>query len=319
MSHHYSGPNLGFPNGDARLDLTDLYAFPKPGDAGKSILIMNVHPSVGLSPPGPTTEEPFATNAIYELKIDTDGDLIADIAYRVHFTSDKTGAQTATLRRIEILEGSLVSTGVEARVTAAGDHRFFAGWRSDPFFFDTMGALNNLQFTGEDFFTGKDVCSIVLEVPNSALGAGKAGLWHRTVDGTGGKWVQADRGALASQSVFLTGDERAAYQAAQPADDGRFIPVFAHSLEHTGGYTPEAATRAARALLPDILPYTPGKPARYPTNGRALTDDAIDAFLPILTNGKVTSDNVGPHSDLLAAFPYVGAPHKARSAQPVAA
>src|SRR5258705_6503386 len=46
MSHHYSSPNWGFPHGDARLDLTDLYAFPKPGDAGKSILIMNVRPSV---------------------------------------------------------------------------------------------------------------------------------------------------------------------------------------------------------------------------------------------------------------------------------
>jgi hypothetical protein len=28
MSHHYSGPDYGFPHGDARLDLTDLYAFP---------------------------------------------------------------------------------------------------------------------------------------------------------------------------------------------------------------------------------------------------------------------------------------------------
>ena len=45
MSHHYSGPDFSFPQGDARLDFTDLYAFPKPGDAGKSILIMNVHPS----------------------------------------------------------------------------------------------------------------------------------------------------------------------------------------------------------------------------------------------------------------------------------
>ena len=73
MSHHYSGPHFGFPNGDARLDLTDLYAFPKPGDAGKSILIMNVHPSVSLDPPGPTTSIPFAPNAIYEFKIDTNG------------------------------------------------------------------------------------------------------------------------------------------------------------------------------------------------------------------------------------------------------
>jgi hypothetical protein len=32
MSHHYSGPDFGFPHGDARLDFTDLYAFPKPGD-----------------------------------------------------------------------------------------------------------------------------------------------------------------------------------------------------------------------------------------------------------------------------------------------
>jgi hypothetical protein len=32
MSHHYSGPDYGFPHGDARLDITDLYAFPKPGD-----------------------------------------------------------------------------------------------------------------------------------------------------------------------------------------------------------------------------------------------------------------------------------------------
>jgi hypothetical protein len=30
MSHHYSGPNIGFSRRDARLDLTDLYAFPKP-------------------------------------------------------------------------------------------------------------------------------------------------------------------------------------------------------------------------------------------------------------------------------------------------
>jgi len=30
MSHHYSGPDFGFPHGDARLDLIDLYTFPKP-------------------------------------------------------------------------------------------------------------------------------------------------------------------------------------------------------------------------------------------------------------------------------------------------
>jgi len=332
MSHHYSGPDFGFPHGDSRLDFTDLYAFPKPGNAGTSILIMNVHPSLGLNPAGPTTDDPFAPDAIYELKIDTDGDLVADIAYRVRFISDNTGAQTATLRRVEgeqaagtgddgqiILEGTPVSTGRDARITEAGDYRFFAGWRGDPFFFDTQRALNSLQFTGVDFFADADVCSIVLEVPNSDLGPKKMGLWARTLDGASGKWVQADRGARPNQTPFLAGEQNAAYLAGEPADDARFVPVFAHALEHTGGYTPAEATRVAGVLLPDVLHYDPTQPASYPNNGRALTDDVVDFFLPLLTNGKVTQDMVGPHKDLLATFPYVGVPHKARSVGRVAA
>ena len=325
MSHHYSGPDYGFPHGDARLDLTDLYAFPKPGDAGKSILIMNVHPSVGVNPPAATTDEPFASEAVYEIRIDTDGDAVADVAYRVRFSPSAGGRQTATLRRAEngsaaqlgdggktLIEAAQVSTGREARVTTSGEYRLFAGWRSDPFFFDTLGALDNMTFTGTDFFTGKDVCSIVIEVPNAALGQRKVGLWARTVDGAGGEWVQAERGARPSQSVFLTGDQKAAYFAASPAEDARFVAVYAHSLEHTGGYSTDAAKKVAATLLPDILFYDPREPACFPRNGRTLTDDVMDGFISILTNGKVTGDGVGPHGDLLDDFPYVGAPHKDR-------
>jgi len=325
MSHHYSGPDFAFPHGDARLDLTDLYAFPKPGDAGKSILIMNVHPSAGVNPPGPTTTESFSSEAIYELLIDTDRDFIPNLAYRISF-STAAGTPTAILRRVEGAEAAVtgnsgdvifargpVSTGHETQITAAGDYRFFAGWRSDPFFFDTQGALDNLTFTGDDFFATADVCSIVLEVPNSDLRLGKVGLWHRTLDGRSGSWVQADRGARPSQSVFLPGEHKAEYLAAQPANDQQFVPIFAHSLEHTGGYSPDEATRVAKTLLPDILYYDPNLPASYLVNGRALTDDVMDGFISMLTNGRLTSDHVGPHKDLLAAFPYLGAPHQDRS------
>src|SRR6516162_8740290 len=101
MSHHYSGPDFGFPHGDARLDFTDLYAFPKPGKPGKSILIMNVHPSDAENPAGPTTSEPFAPEALYELKIDTDGDGIANITYRLRFSRTQGRTQSATLHRVE--------------------------------------------------------------------------------------------------------------------------------------------------------------------------------------------------------------------------
>ena len=322
MSHHYPGPDYGFPHGDARLNLTDLYAFPKPGDSAKSILIVDVHPSFGFNPKGPTTTEPFSTNALYEVMIDTDGDSVVNVAYSVGFAASAGGQQTATLRRIEslrsdrtgddgvvIVENAPVSTGQETRVSNGGDYRFFAGWRSDPFFFDPLGALNNLTFTGQDFFIDKNVCAIVLEIPNAHLGGENLRLWARTLDRTSGRWIQADRCARASQEPFLAADEKLEYLAGEPANDARFVAVFAHSLQHTGGYTEEEATQAASSLLPDVLPFRPGLEASYPNNGRSLTDDAGAQFLTVLSNGKVSSDGLRPHADLLADFPYVAPPH----------
>jgi hypothetical protein len=324
MSHHYSGPDFGFPRGDARLDITDFYAFPKPGDATRSIFIVNVHPSATAIDPQPTTAEPFAPDALYEIKIDTDGDAVADVAYRVRVTSLADGMQIASVRRVEgalaagagedgevVVHAAPVSTGRDAQITVAGDYRFFAGWRSDPFFFDTLGALDDLRFTGADFFADKNVCGIVLEVPNAALGGKPVGLWARTLHRERDGWVQVERCGRPLQAVFLPGEDKEAYLTGEPADDARFIPVFAHSLEHTGGYRSDEAARVARTLLPDILSYDPARPASFPENGRTLTDDAVDAFMPILTNGRVAGDGAGPHGDLLAEFPYLGPPHDA--------
>src|SRR5262252_5581847 len=132
MSHHASGPNFGFPRGDPRLDMTDLYAFLKPGNPAKSIIILNVHPSFRLDSPEPTTKEPFAPGTLYEFKIDTDGDAVADVSYSVQFASLVDGDQTATVRRIQgkqaagddgevIVQGAPVSVGRDALVANAGD------------------------------------------------------------------------------------------------------------------------------------------------------------------------------------------------------
>jgi hypothetical protein len=138
--------------------------------------ILNVHPSVAVKPPGPTTSEPFAPGTLYEFKVDTDGDAIADIAYSVQFLSTNDGKQAATLRCSQgtraagvyndgevIVDRAPVSVEREALVTKAGDYRVFFGWHSD-----------------------------------------------------------------------------------------RFVGVFAHELEHAGGYTNRDAMRVARTLLPDI-------------------------------------------------------------------
>jgi len=308
------------------LDLTDLFAFPKPGDFSKSIIIMNAHPSSSLNPPEPTTDEPFAPEAIYELRVDTNGDMVADIAYRVRFQHSGGGSMTATVRRAEgpeaagrgeegktIFEGAPVSMGREAQITTSGAYRLFAGWRSDPFFFDVDGALNKMQFTGADWFADKDVSSIALEVPVRDIGGGaRLNLWHRSLVQVDGKWVQADRGARPTQTPFLADAEREAYLDGEPAQDERFVPMFAHVLEQTGGYTSKGAEAAARSLLPDVLPYNPTRLAAYPGNGRMPRDDAKDIFLTVF-NGRLTWDKCGPHADMLDEFPFLGPPHKVRS------
>jgi hypothetical protein len=328
MSHHYSGPDFTCPHGDPRVDLCDLFAFPKPEDSSRSIIIMDVHPSMSVNPEGPTSAEPFAPEALYELKIDTDGDADADIAYRIRFSPSENGAQSATVSRAEgagaagtdeggeaIIEGAPVSSGPEAQVTQAGEYRFFAGWRSDPFFYDVGGALNDFQFTGEDYFADKDVCSIVLELPNSELGAAEVGLWHRAlIPADNGGWAQVDRGARTQQVTFvIPNEEKQAYLEGDPATDARWVDSISHSLEHAGGYAPEDAKRLAETMLPDVLPYDPTRPISYPDNGRQFTDDVGDYLVAILTNGRVTEDKVGPHDDFLPEFPYLGPPHENRT------
>jgi len=140
------------------------------------------------------------------------------------------------------------------------------------------------------------------------------GLWHRAlVSEDDSNWVQVERGARTQVVPFLVpNEEKDAYVGSEPAGDARFVDVMAHSLEHTGGYSQDEAKRVAGTLLPDLLRYAPARPVSYPENGRLLTDDVADRFMAILTNGKVSSDKVGPHQDLLPDFPYLGPPHENR-------
>jgi hypothetical protein len=82
-----------------------------------------------------------------------------------------------------------------------------------------------------------------------------------------------------------------------------------YSLSHLRPARPEEARQVAGHMLPDVLRYDYREPARYPENGRTLTDDVPDYFLPLFTNGKVTGDGVSAHTDLLDEFPYLGPPH----------
>jgi uncharacterized protein DUF4331 len=186
MADHLDAPGLKPPNMDARVDIYDIYAFQKSeGNADKSVLVLNVNPVA------PTYADSFASDAVYELKIDINGDAIADIAFCFIFSTKEadTRIQKATVKRAvgeqakgngddgnEILfenvpvsfgEDAIVATSTNTASTEEETYRFFAGIRSDLFFFDLEGMKNGMQFTGTDTFLDKNVFSIVLEMPKS--------------------------------------------------------------------------------------------------------------------------------------------------------
>src|SRR3989442_5955820 len=94
LADHLDAPGLKSPSMDARVDITDLYAFQKPGDPNKSILVLNVNPLA------PTLATAFESNGLYQLKIDTDGDARDEIVFRIAFTAVADGQQWATVRRV---------------------------------------------------------------------------------------------------------------------------------------------------------------------------------------------------------------------------
>ena len=74
------------------------------------------------------------------------------------------------------------------------------------------------------------------------------------------------------------------------------------------GNSQARADALANVLLPDILTYDTSSSAGF-LNGRQLSDDAIDAELNLITNGKLTGDCVSNDSTFSNAFPYLGSPN----------
>jgi hypothetical protein len=124
-----------------------------------------------------------------------------------------------------------------------------------------------------------------------------------------GMLVQVDRGGHPTINPFVNPDDaKDAYNARQPADDvANYLQPWSQLLQDNG-YSPDEAAMAARMVLPDILRYNRRQPANYP-NGRTLSDDVFSARFAWLTHGRVTSDGLQPHGDLLAAFPFLGPPN----------
>jgi hypothetical protein len=335
MSNHFTGLSLGAPLEDQRLDLCDLYAFQSPNDPTRTVIILNANPNADALHP----------DAIYRVNIDNDGDYLTDIAISYVFSQPHDGRQTFDVfiaqgdeaRSPEavgeqVVSNAEVSFGTNATRTSAGPYTFFAGSRSDAFFFDFDGIQNLFDTNGGRNFTAPhlggtspwtgvdsnltaNVFSTVVELPTSELKARpEIHVWGRCSVRKNGRLVHADRAGHPSVSSFFNTDEtKEEYNASEPVNDReRWTDQFVHLMGHTGGYTREEAIAAIDKdhLLPDVLVFDPSKPARYP-NGRVFTDDVINYRLAFLSKCEIPPTGLSPHTDLLDEFPYLGNPHPA--------
>ena len=337
MSNHFTGLSLGPPLGDPRLDLCDLYAFQSPVDKNRTVIILNANFNADALHP----------DAIYRLNIDSDGDYLTDIAFSYVFSKPQNGRQTVNVLLATgsesrsdgapgttIIANAEVSFGAKPNIIKSGHYTFFAGSRSDAFFFDFDGIKNLFDtrgkrnftephlggkspWTGVDSNTEANVFSTVIELPTSELDPKpEIHIWGRCSVRRDGKLLHVDRAGHPSVSSFFnTDDTKEEYNASEPVNDRkRWLDQFVHLMGHTGNYTREEAIAAIdkERTLPDALSFDPSKPAKYP-NGRLFTDDVIDYRIAFLTKNQCPPSGLKPHTDILKEFPYMGTPHSKSS------
>jgi hypothetical protein len=237
-------------------------------------------------------------------------------------------------------------TNGKASMRGPKDIEAWAGVRSDPFFFDLTGFIGTTtSLTGPavgddrlgdgtptDFFAGLNTNAIVLSIPNAQL-PNSICVWATTSYKDGTTWKRGDQMARpAINTVFNPKADKNDFNQTPPAQQatafgGKFVTnvvntlQFFSSLDSEGSYTTAQAQALAGILIPDVLPYSRTSALPAPPNGRALNDDVIDTELNIVTGGDplglfgrdatgaVPGDGVGPHTDYLSSFPYLGVPH----------
>src|SRR6516164_6578255 len=206
-----------------------------------------------------------ASRAIYRLNIDNDGDYLTDIALSYVFSKPQNGRQTVNVFMAtgsqarsdeaagkKIIADGEVSFGARPNIIRSDGRTFFAGSRSDAFFFDFDGIKNLFDirgkrnftephlggkspWTGVDSNTQANVFSTVIELPTSELAPKpEMHIWGRCSVRRDGKLLHVDRAGHPSVSSFFnTDDTKEEYNASEPVNDRkRWLDQFVHLMGH---------------------------------------------------------------------------------------
>lgn len=215
----------------------------------------------------------------------------------------------------------------------SGGGKAWVGFAADPFAVDgqafvsitaalAAGERPDLAVYGRggNLLAGRNVVAAVLELPNRTLPEAERaplGLWATITVHAGHEVKQVSRWGRPNGTNLLTRtpQEIEEINAGHPATDltvwsARFIDRLAQVARLTAKTTRSDVTPSpAESFLPQVLPFSPGHPARFDTaggNGRRLHDDVLDLTMSAFLNVPV-DDGIEP-ARAASEFPYVAPP-----------
>jgi hypothetical protein len=338
MSHHFDTPTA---REDPRINLCDLYLFRK--RPGTVTMALTVNPDAGVG--GPDT---FREEGLYCFRFDLNGDDREEVTFKIRFgevthsaddahqhVQDFEVRRAAEATALRGVDGELLVGGRTGQIaTTESGIRAFAGLAPDLFAGDAaaLGVFRNALYKEEkfapeafqnrhNFFAGRNVTAIVLEVPSQLIGSGQVRAWA-TVSLCGhAPEVQVSRWGLPLiTNIFMPDMEmREDYNRAVPAEDlprfslqiGKIVEKvtrLAGSVTNPADYAEQFVAR----ICPTTLPYVLDSEAVFEVagfNGRGLADDVMDVMLSLTTNTAL-GDGVAPDQGRMRAeFPYFGEPY----------
>lgn len=204
---HNDGPSVA----GTTYDIADFFAFRAPDNADNMVLVVNVQ---GLLAPGrPTEEAAFDEDVLTEINIDLNNDQIEDVRIQAirhadtmyffgPFHTSTSGTSSVVNTEAAYQNKVIISTVEDIFIENNDGMKFFAGPRDDAFFFDRArfdaymagSAATGFNNPGTDNYAGKNVLSIVMEIPKSMLGNPVSGVnpWSPNTP-TYGMWVTTSR------------------------------------------------------------------------------------------------------------------------------
>ena len=314
---HRDGPILINTAANGTRDVNDVYVFRSPTNANNTVFVFTFQPF-----PGNLTPATIDPNTVFDVKIDTTGDAVEDVTFRVTFGApDAKGAQPALLRGLP--SSKFPPTGILARgntgqnIPVTGGGMFRAAIQDDPFFFDAgsvSGGFADLVQDGagtfprpvgqaKNFFgPNVNTMAVVLELPSARIAPNNSlvGVWATTTTAAGTQVDRMGRPAINTalippvpRNVQPANERRNAFNAGHPRNDRRdFAGNMKTVLQTFYGRTAADATAVTNLLLPDMLVFQVGNPNGF---GRFVTSGTGQGGVfagTVLGNGRRLRDDV---------------------------